>query len=76
MSSDRAGYSECWIAACACDKRFNLPILMPDGEDWLRWRVECDFCGNQTRWVNTEEQAALLWNEIYAKRGRKRSCAQ
>lgn len=56
---------------CSCHPKWNLPMLMceypfDDGRFW----IECDFCGNKTDMLATEEIAEFKWDEFQHKRGK------
>ena len=57
------------LKPCSCDRKHNLPLLIPENMDYDRWYVFCDFCGNKTRMCATPEQAELIWNETRADKG-------
>lgn len=59
------------LTPCACDERWDLPMLMDDGhgESW----IECDFCGNATRFLKSDEDAVFQWNLFAHRRGERMS---
>jgi len=60
------------LKPCTCSVKFNLPMLLPFNESLDEFKVECDNCGNETRYVGDEEHAVMLWNEFQHKKGKPR----